>query len=429
MASEREDKRDESDGDRLLIYAPVPLCRRADGELLLDAQACNGVRLWADNFAWVTVMLPVVEDTPGPEWVPVDRVGSNLTRIEFVSLPSAFRPDRFLAEVPRVVPRIREVIDRSDYLSFAIGGLFGDWGAVACLVAHRLRRPYAVWTDRVESEVVRSGAGSGPWRHRVRARLTHRPMASLERAVIRRAGLGLFHGRETYDAYARYCTQPAVVHDIHVSASDHIAPDALAAKISAAGKGPLRICYVGRADPMKGPLDWVRVLEQLAATGIDFRALWLGDGSERPAMQRRLESGGLLDRVSLPGFAVDRAAVLGALSEAHIFLFCHKTPESPRCLIEALISGCPIVGYDGAFARDLIAGHQGGVLTPRNDVTALGDLVAALAVDRSLVADLIGRAASDGAPFTAETVFRHRSELIRAFLPFVERVAREETGE
>ena len=39
-------------------------------------------------------------------------------------------------------------------------------------------------------------------------------MAMLERAVIRRATLGLFHGRETYDAYAPHCRAPHVVHDI-----------------------------------------------------------------------------------------------------------------------------------------------------------------------------------------------------------------------
>ena len=60
-------------------------------------------------------------------------------------------------------------------------------------------------------------------------------------------------------------------------------------------------------------------------------------------------------------------------------MFCHKTPESPRNLIEALVSGAPIVGYDSPFPRDLIAAHGGGVLTPLNDVNALVDSLASLA--------------------------------------------------
>ena len=71
------------------------------------------------------------------------------------------------------------MIEDADYLSFAIGGLFGDWGAVACFEAHRMKRPYAVWTDRVESRVMREAGRAGSWRSRLRAALTLRPAAML----------------------------------------------------------------------------------------------------------------------------------------------------------------------------------------------------------------------------------------------------------
>ena len=106
--------------------------------------------------------------------------------------------------------------------------------------------------------------------------------------MIRRAALGLFHGRETYDAYAPFCQQPQLVHDIHVKKSDHIGPDDLIRKQQQAGSGPLRIVYAGRADPMKGPLDWIEVLATLAHRGMDFRASWLGDGPLLAEMRSRL---------------------------------------------------------------------------------------------------------------------------------------------
>ena len=206
------------------------------------------------------------------------------------------------------------------------------------------------------------------------------------------------------------------MHDIHVKANDHIPPAALAAKVAAAAAGPLRIAYVGRADTMKGPFDWIEVLEKLDAAKVDFRAVWLGDGEHRAAMRQRVERGSLRGRVEMPGFAADRQAVLSALREAQVFLFCHKTPESPRCLIEALVSACPIVGYEGAFARDLVAGHGGGQLVARNDVPALAAALTGLAADRARLGELIAKAAADGAPYTDTAVFRHRSELIRRYL-------------
>ncbi len=147
-----------------------------------------------------------------------------------------------------------------------------------------------------------------------------------------------------------------------------------------------------------------------------FRASWMGDGQMLEPMRARVRSAGLEGRVSLPGFTADRQAVLRAFRDAQVFLFCHKTPESPRNLIEALISASPIVGYGGAYARDLISARGGGVLVAPDDVAAAAGAVAALAADRPRLADLIARAARDGAPYDDESVFRHRSNLIRQHL-------------
>lgn len=401
--------------EKLLLYVPVPLHQSEEGYLLED-QACNGLHLWAENFASVTVMIPVQHDAPPQSWKPIEAVGPNLERIRLVPLPTAYRPDQFFKHYREIRDLIVQEIDAADYLSFSIGGLFGDWGSVACHQAHRKGRPYAVWTDRVESEVVRRTASSGSFKQRLKARLTHRPMAWLERYLIRRSALGLFHGKETYDTYAPYCPQPVLVHDIHLSKSEHIAPERLSAKIVEAADGPLKIGYVGRADPMKGPLDWVDVLGGLAGRGVDFEAFWMGEGREMAAMKTRAAERGLGDKVKFLGFVKDRDEVLEKYREAQVFLFCHKTPESPRCLIEALISGTPIVGYSGAFAEDLISENGGGHLVAMDDVLALTDQLETLARDRDALADRIGAAVKDGAPYDDVSVFEHRSEVIKRYL-------------
>ena len=167
---------------------------------------------------------------------------------------------------------------------------------------------------------------------------------------------------------------------------------------------------------MKGPLQWIEVLEKLLADGVNFRATWLGDGDDLPAMQARVQTAGLSNLVDLPGFTDDRGAVLAALRNAHAFLFCHLTPESPRCLIEALVSGCPLFGYNSAFAADLISEHQGGCLVKGGDVAELAKAVAALARDRSALVRRIQAAVRDGAPFDDVSVFRHRSDVIKSHL-------------
>ncbi len=403
------------DDKKLLIYAPVPLYRGPTGFLLED-QACNGLRLWAENFPFVTAMYPVDPGHPPDSWCPIEQVGPALDRVEVVPMPMAYRPDQFAKHLFATRKIIRQKIEEADYLSFSIGGLFGDWGSVACFEAHRMKRPYAVWTDRVESEVVRRTANSGSWRRRLKANLTRRPMARLEKFLIRRAEIGLFHGKETFDAYAPYCSNPQIVHDIHINKRDHITSAQVGEKAEHAKDGPLRIVYVGRADPMKGGLDWVDTLTHLHKSGVDFHATWFGEGSQLDLMTSTVAERGLQDYISFPGFLRDRSEVLGALRLADVFMFCHKSPESPRCLIEALVSGTPIVGYEGAFAQDLISQNGGGRLVALNDVRALSQAMIDLDADRAELSSLITKAAMDGAAFDDEHVFQHRSELIKTYL-------------
>jgi colanic acid/amylovoran biosynthesis glycosyltransferase len=403
-------------GTTLLIYAPVPLFDCPDG-LWLEDQACNGLRLWAENFSRVIAMHPVEYGKPPPSWIPARSSAIDFQRVELVGLPTAYRPDQFMRHYASVRGQIGELIDRADYLSFSIGGLFGDWGSVASFEAHRKQRPFAVWTDRVESEVVRRNARSAlSLKARLRAMLTHRPMAMLERAVIRRSSLGLFHGAETHATYAPHARVSEVVHDIHLRAEDRISAERLAAKVAAAAEGPLRITYLGRADPMKGPEDWIEAMARLHAAGVSFHATWLGDGERLTEMQDRVKRLGLEQNISLPGFLRNREAILEALRQSQVFVFCHKTPESPRNLIESLVCGTPIVGYDSAFPRDLITGHGGGILTPPDDVEALSSALIELSRDREQLASLFQRAARDGEPFNDKAVFKHRSDIIKQHL-------------
>ena len=127
----------------LLIYAPVPL-HLFEGELYIERQAVNGVRLWARHFEKITVMMPVSPTAPPAGWVPLRQFPEALSRVSIEPLPMAYRPDQFLYSLPQTLSRIRELIKEADYLSFAIGGLFGDWGAVSCLAAHQMQRPFAV---------------------------------------------------------------------------------------------------------------------------------------------------------------------------------------------------------------------------------------------------------------------------------------------
>lgn len=399
----------------LLLFAPVPLFEE-NGTIYIEKQAVRGLVQWTSNFDHVKVIMPLWRGPRLQGWIPLAEAGDVLNRIELCPVPEAFRPDQFFRQLRPVQRQIAGWIAQSDYLSFAIGGLFGDWGLVACNEAHKLGREHAVWTDRVESQVVWRTRNEGSWRRRLKAWLTVLPMAFFEKRTIRRASLGLFHGRETFEIYKKYSRNPQLVHDILYSAADHIPQTEMDSKIEGAATGPLQLIYTGRADEMKGPLDWVEVLAGLKQKGAHFQATWLGEGHQMKMMQERIAEHGLSDCIHTPGYVSDRQEILVALRDAQLFLFCHKTPESPRCLIEALISGTPIVGYGSPYAEDLVANHKGGKFVGIGQIAELSELVTGLDRDRSALVDLMRRAQRDGEPFDDESVYRHRCDLIKAHL-------------
>jgi glycosyltransferase involved in cell wall biosynthesis len=211
--------------------------------------------------------------------------------------------------------------------------------------------------------------------------------------------------------------RPFLVHDIHLKPEDRIDAEAMREKARRVRSGePLRLVYAGRAVAIKGPFEWLRAMADLKGRGVRFHARWLGDGPLLEEMKRELDRLGLGGHVELLGFVADREAVSQALRDADLFVFCHKTLESPRCLIEAMIAACPIVGYDSAYPRDLLAGAGDELLTPLGDPAALTRRIAELDENREALGSLIERVYDLGGSYSDVAVFRHRSDLIKEHL-------------
>lgn len=406
--------------ESMFLVLPAPFRRKGDA-LLVEAQAKNGIERWADHFSSLVVACPVLPEhliraDGSIVWIDTEELSCR-ERVELLPLPWAFSWKDFFRTYRRTRAKLREIIGRCRYLQFATWGLAGDWAAVAALEAIRQRRAYAIHTDNVTHELIRRAARGQSVKRRIKAEIEAPIMHVLHRYVMRRCALGLWHGYDCYRVYSAYCANNQLIHDVHTKPEDCIPPWECAAKArEAESSETLRICYAGRATSIKAPLDWVRAVAHARDEGANLQAVWLGDGPMLEDLRRLGSELKLGDCFQAPGFVENRAELLQALRHAHIMMFTHLTPESPRCLIEALVSGTPIVGYDNDYARDLVK-EGGGVLVPVHDWRKLGEVVARLASRRDELADLIRAAGSNGSHFSDEAVFRERSELIKRYLP------------
>ena len=401
----------------LLLVNAVRL-RRGPNGLQLDDQTCAGVQRWTENFARVIFMGIGIdmdqEVSTSVTWRDVDALPCR-DRVEFVALPYAYKAGAFAKTYRRTRREIGARIAEADYLCYTLGYHIGDWGSVAALESIAQKRPYAAWFDRVEHDVIRNTMSALSWKGRLRETAVLPFMIRYHRYLIRRSAVGLFQGADTYAAYKPYATRAACVYDVHTHGDDFIDAATLEAKIARIESGaPLRIGYVGRVDPMKGPEDWLRAIRGARGAGVDLHATWLGDGPLFGQAKALVGELGLEQAVTLAGYVSDRKRILQTMRESDLFVFCHKTQESPRCLIEALVSGAPLVGYAGAYPQDLISGNGGGALSPQHDVDALARRIVELNADRPRLAALTRAAARDGLRFDEEKLYRDRANLIKS---------------
>ena len=403
------------------LYLVLPVPFRIDaGRILIETQAANGLDRWADHFERVLVAAPAIPEhqavnLAGFVWRDLENL-EHQDRITCQPLPWAYTPVAFAKNLSSTRKIIARSIAGSQHLQFAIGGLVGDWAAIAALEAIRQHRRYAVHTDRVEHELIRKIApGSSPIR-RFKVAVEAPLMERYHRCIIRHSALGLWHGQDCFRVYSRWGRENHLIHDVHTRSSDLMDDATLTTKLDdLRNPGPLRLIYAGRLDPMKAPLEWLQSIAHARDLGTSLEATWFGEGALLEAAQAEATRLNLTGIVAFPGFLADRTLLLAHLRSAHALVFTHITPESPRILLEALVSGTPILGYNNPFAEDLIQRQSGGALAPLHNTHALGRLIADLATDRPRLAALTRQAARNGRRFTDAAVFTKRSQLIKQF--------------
>ncbi|QLE59527.1 glycosyltransferase [Nostoc sp. TCL26-01] len=411
----------------ILLVMPVPF-REVGGRLGFDDQTCEGLVRWAENFERVVMACPVIpEDVAANSetsmtWQAIADLPC-ADRLELVPLPYAYKIPDFIKTYKSTSQLLSNKIQECEYLCFALSGVIGDWGAIACLTAMKLKRPYAVWADRVEYEVIgrtlwkKESLKKASLKRLLKDFVTLPLLKPYQRYLIRRSRLGLFQGQDCYTAYSPFCQNSHCVYDIHTHKSDQIDAASLDSKIkSISSHEPLRLCYVGRVAEMKGPLDWVRVIHHLCQAGVNLQATWLGDGPLLSEMKSLAVELGVSEKIHLAGFVSDRTQILETMRNHHIFLFCHKTPESPRCLVESLVSGSPIIGYSSPYAEGLVSEFGGGAFVPIHNWQKLANLISELNTDREKLSKLIFNAALSGQQFDEQSVFQNRSDLIKQYL-------------
>jgi colanic acid/amylovoran biosynthesis glycosyltransferase len=409
---------DPKSGKLLLVIPPV--VRTVKGIHEVEADFSNNLKLYLANFDHVTFACPVFPDEEARGIIlrslPLDKL-QNANRLSFIALPYAYREDRYLRHYLATRRLLASEITKADYLIFSPHAKY-DWSTLAAHLAIKQKRKYDMESDHDHASAQRFHLATMPLGfNKLRKTVWAHSFIKAVENCFSQSSLALLQGQDVFDAYRNIAPNPHKVLNVQISADDHIASTKLELKLDwIVKKRPLRISYVGQAIARKGPLDWLRAIHGISEAGVEFQATWFGDGSLMPEMEREAKSLGIENKVMFPG-SVGRKEIMAALQNTDIFLFCHKTGESPRCIGEALASGCALVGYGTQYPRELVARRGGGEFAEMDNGQGLVDIIASLDKDRPKLGRLIAAAAASGGLLDRDIAMQERIDLIKTHLP------------
>jgi glycosyltransferase involved in cell wall biosynthesis len=143
------------------------------------------------------------------------------------------------------------------------------------------------------------------------------------------------------------------------------------------------IGYIGRLITLKRVDTLIRAFHKLP---IPNRRLWLiGDGPERPRLEQLAADLGESERCTFWGYRTDRIALLQGLD---VFVLPSQSEGTPRCVMEAMAAGVPVITSDIVGCRALIQPGVTGLLFSPGDDTSLAQQMSCLSSDSALRARL-----------------------------------------
>jgi glycosyltransferase involved in cell wall biosynthesis len=176
-----------------------------------------------------------------------------------------------------------------------------------------------------------------------------------------------------------------------------------------------RMLCVARFDPDKGHLVLLEAAAKLAAEGLDFRIELIGDGVQRPLIERTIDRLGLARHVEILGWKKG-LEVRDRLLASRFFVLPSFAEGLPVVLMEALALERPVISTYVAGIPELVVDGENGWLVPASSVD---DLARALRAALSASDETLARMGARGrervlAQHDVEREAKRLAELFRA---------------
>jgi glycosyltransferase involved in cell wall biosynthesis len=147
------------------------------------------------------------------------------------------------------------------------------------------------------------------------------------------------------------------------------------------------VLIVGRLSLEKDHITLARAVSQLK--GVEPHLLIVGEGPERPAIERSVQELGLSDAVTFTGQVPSAEPYYGI---ADVAALSSLTEGSPNALLEAMAAGIPVVATAVGGIPEIVSQRESALLVGPRDTQAMSAALQELLTDAGLTESLSRRA-------------------------------------
>lgn len=170
---------------------------------------------------------------------------------------------------------------------------------------------------------------------------------------------------------------------------------------------------VAQMRPQKAPADFIEVARRVAQKRDDAWFVWIGDGPLRADVEARIAAAGLQERFVLTGSREDVRELCAAFD---VFLLTSLWEGLPRTVIEASLTGVPVVATAVSGTAEAIRHGETGLLAAPGDVAGLTECVLTMLADPRLRETVRANAARLGEEFSVDKAVSDLEQIYRDLL-------------
>lgn len=147
------------------------------------------------------------------------------------------------------------------------------------------------------------------------------------------------------------------------------------------------VAIIGRLAPIKNHGLFLEVVERLATQGIRARYFIVGDGSERPWIETKVQE--LNERhgiqIEMTSWITDIATFNAGMD---IICLTSDNEGTPVSLIEAQACDLPVISTDVGGVRDIVSEGKTGFVVPKKDPLAFAEKLGLLITEKKIRSEL-----------------------------------------